>query len=73
MSCGTVFVTTTSSIEDSSINLGASADKIPCVANTYILYAPLSLRIKDASTKDLTSSKNIDKTKICLYLYKNQW
>lgn len=57
MSCGTVFVTTTSSIGDSSINLGASADNIPCVAKTYILYAPLSFRINEASTNDLTSSE----------------
>ena len=31
----------TSSIGESSIFRGASAERIPCVAKTYILYAPL--------------------------------
>ena len=38
------------------MSLGASFDRIPCVARAYILYAPLSLRTTAASTNDWTSS-----------------
>lgn len=56
ISCGIVFVTTTSSIADSSIRRGASEDSRPWVAMTKILYAPLSFRVSAAARKLSTSS-----------------
>lgn len=51
-----MLVTTTSSIGDSSIKRGASELSKPCVAKTYILYAPRSFNTSAAATNDATSS-----------------